>query len=241
MHTKTSHNVWSNSNLHTNLNKRENRLRAAVLGANDGIVSIAGLVIGVAEVTQSKSAILTAGLAGIVAGALSMAVGEYISVSTQRDTEKALLAGERRDLRDHPKEELSGLETIFEDEGLSKKTATKVAKEFTRADAFTAHAEAELHIDPKDLTNPWTSLLASAGSFILGSTIPLIAIMLPIGAFSVPATFVSVIIALIIAGTISAKMSGANILKSTLRVVIGGTIAMVVTYIIGNIFRITGA
>ena len=239
-HHKTKQ-IWSNSNLHINLNKQENRLRAAVLGANDGIVSIAGLVIGVAEASQSKTAILTAGLAGIIAGALSMAVGEYISVSTQRDTEKAMLAEERRDLKYHPKEELADLAVIYEDEGLTKKTAKTVAAEFTKADAFTAHAESELHIDPNNLTNPWSSMLASAGSFTIGALIPLVAIMLPIGVFTVPVTFISVIFALTIAGIISAKQSGADIRKSTLRVVVGGTIAMVVTYVIGNIFRVVGA
>lgn len=241
MNTHKNKKIWSNSNLNINLNKQESRLRAAVLGANDGIVSIAGLVIGVAEATQSKTAILTAGLAGIIAGAMSMAVGEYVSVSTQRDTENALLAEERRDLADHPQEELADLASIYKSEGLNSRTAMTVAKEFTEADAFTTHAETELHIDPKNLTNPWNSMFASAGSFVSGALIPLIAIMLPTGYFTVPVTFVSVVVALIVAGIISAKASGSSIRRSTLRVVIGGSIAMIVTYAIGNIIRITGA
>jgi len=231
---------WSNSNLNVDLNKRENRLRAAVLGANDGIVSIAGLVIGVAEVTQSKTAIFTAGLAGIIAGAMSMAVGEYVSVSTQRDTESALLSVEKSDLINHPQKELEDLASVYENEGLNSGTAMSVAKELTKADAFTAHAEAELHIDPKRLTNPWSSMLASAGSFIFGALIPLITIMLPIGIYKVPATFISVIAALTLVGFLSAKASNSDIRKSITRVVVGGIIAMSVTYIIGNVFRVAG-
>lgn len=232
--------VWTNSNSRINLNKKENRLRAAVLGANDGIVSIAGLVIGVAEATQSKSAILTAGLAGIIAGAMSMAVGEYVSVSTQRDTEESLLAEERLDLADHPQEELTDLVSIYQAEGLKPKMATSVAKELTEVNALAVHADVDLHIDPKHLTNPWISMFASAGSFIIGSIIPLAAIMLPIGRLSVPTTFGAVIIALVVAGVLSAKASGSNIRKSTMRVVVGGMIAMTVTYVIGNIFHTTG-
>jgi VIT1/CCC1 family predicted Fe2+/Mn2+ transporter len=231
---------WTNSNSGVNLNKKENRLRAAVLGANDGIVSIAGLVIGVAEAAQSKSAILTAGLAGIIAGAMSMAVGEYISVSTQRDTEESLLNEEKLDLKNHPKEELDDLVSIYKAEGLDLKTANSVAKELTKADALAVHADVDLHIDPKHLTNPWVSMIASASSFIVGSLIPLVAIMLPVGDFSVPVTFGAVVVALAIAGVLSARASGSNIRKSTIRVIVGGMIAMSVTYIIGNIFHTTG-
>ena len=231
---------WVNSNSRINLNKTENRLRAAVLGANDGIVSIAGLVIGVAEATQSKTAILTAGLAGIIAGAMSMAVGEYISVSTQRDTEESMLNKERKDLRNHPKEELEDLARIYRSEGLSTETANLVARELSEKNALEAHADVDLHIDMKNLTNPWSSMLASAGSFVLGAIIPLVAIMLPVGNLTTPVTFGAVIVALFIAGIISSKASGANIAKSTLRVVIGGAIAMTVTYLIGNLFKIAG-
>ncbi|MEI6228751.1 MAG: VIT family protein [Candidatus Saccharibacteria bacterium] len=231
---------WVNSNSRINLNKQENRLRAAVLGANDGIVSIAGLVIGVAEATQSKTAILTAGLAGIIAGAMSMAVGEYVSVSTQRDTEEAMLNKERKDLRNHPQEELEDLANIYQSEGLSRKTAENVARELSVKHALEAHADVDLHIDIKNLTNPWSSMLASAGSFVLGSVIPLAAIMLPVGNLTTPVTFGAVIVALIVAGILSAKASGANIRRSTLRVVAGGIIAMVVTYVIGNIFKVAG-
>jgi VIT1/CCC1 family predicted Fe2+/Mn2+ transporter len=223
-----------------NLNEQSNWLRAAVLGANDGIISIAGLVIGVAEATQSKTAILTAGLAGIVAGALSLSAGEYVSVRTQRDTEDALLAKEKRDLIEYPKEELADLVSAYEADGLEPKIAKTVASELTKVNAFTVHADVDLHLDPKHLTSPWSSVFASAGAFVVGALIPLIFIMLPAKAYSVPVTFISVIIALSITGVLSAKFTGANVIKSTFRVVLGGVVAMVITYAIGNLFKIVG-
>lgn len=215
-------------------------LRAAVLGANDGIVSIAGLVIGVAGAGQSKLAILTAGLAGIVAGAMSMAAGEYVSVCTQRDSEKSMLSHEKQELLDHPKQEFQDLVKAYEADGLSKSEATDVAKEMSKGNVFKVHADIDLHIDPKHLTNPWSSVFASAGSFVLGAIIPLIAVMIPIDGFDVPITFGAVIFALIITGTLSAKASGAKVSKSVLRVVLGGVIAMTITFVIGNIFHIAG-
>ena len=223
-----------------NLSQQSNWLRAAVLGSNDGIISIAGLVIGVAGATQSKTAILTAGLAGIVAGALSMAVGEYVSVSTQRDTENALLAKEKRDLVEYPQEELADLVSAYESDGLEPKIAKAVAVELTKVNAFAVHADVDLHIDPKNLTNPWSAVLASAGSFVVGAIIPLIIIMLPVGEYTVVVTFVSVILALTLTGILSARISGANVFKSTLRIVLGGAIAMAVTYVIGNLFKVIG-
>src|SRR5574340_296081 len=139
-----------------------NWLRAGVLGANDGIVSTAGLVVGVAAATTDRSAIFTAGLAGLAAGAVSMALGEYVSVSTQRDTEKAMLHLERRELEETPAEELDELADLYEAKGLSPETARQVAKELTEHDAFAAHAEVELGIDPEELTNPWQAAVSSA-------------------------------------------------------------------------------
>lgn len=156
-----------------------NWLRAAVLGANDGIVSVSSIVVGVAGASDSAAFILTAGVAGLVAGALSMAVGEYVSVSTQRDTEKALLEKERAELREYPQQELEELAGLYEMKGLSKPTARTVAEELMAHDAFAAHAEAELHIDPNDLTNPWQAALASAASFSVGGIVPILAVALP--------------------------------------------------------------
>jgi vacuolar iron transporter family protein len=148
-----------------------NWLRAGVLGANDGIVSTAGIVVGVAAASVARGPILTAGIAALVAGAVSMALGEYVSVSTQRDTEQALLSKERRELRDDPAAELNELAALYEAKGPSAATARTVAEELTDHDPFAAHAEVELGIDPEELTNPWQAAL----SFTLGALLPLIA------------------------------------------------------------------
>lgn len=216
-----------------------NWLRASVLGANDGIVSIAGLVVGVAGATTSRPAIMAAGIAGLLAGALSMAAGEYVSVSTQRDTEKALLAKEKWELENLPEEELAELTHLYEQKGLSSKTATLVANELTAHDAFAAHVDIELGIDPDDLTNPWHAAFASALAFTAGAIIPLAAILLPPEQWRVPVTFASVILALAITGTVSAKVGGASPMKATFRVVVGGAIAMAVTYAIGSLFHVS--
>ena len=217
-----------------------NWLRAAVLGANDGIVSIAGLVLGVAGATSSPEVIITAGVAGIVAGAISMAAGEYVSVSSSRDTEHALLQKERDELKNFPDAELLELIIIYEKKGLSRQTATKVAKELTEKDAFAAHVDAELGIDPNNLTNPWHAAIASACAFLAGAMIPLVAIILPPENIRIPVAFGSVILALAATGVISAKVGGASPMRATIRVVLGGALAMVVTYTIGRIFHVSG-
>src|SRR5260221_4404232 len=182
-----------------------NWLRASVLGANDGIVSVAGLVVGVAGATTSHNIILTAGLAGIIAGAISMAAGEYVSVSSSRDTEKALLKKEKYELEHFPEEELEELAHLYADKGLSEKTARMVAEELSAKDPYAAHIDAELGIDPNDLTNPWHAAFASAASFLIGAVIPLLVILILPESIRIPMTFVSVLIALAITGTISAK------------------------------------
>lgn len=223
------------------LGQRLNWLRAGVLGANDGIVSTAGLVVGVASATTERGPILTAGLAGLVAGAVSMALGEYVSVSSQRDTERAMLHQERRELRESPEEELAELAAIYQAKGLSEQTARQVALELTEHDAFAAHAEAELGIDPHDLTNPWHAALASAASFTVGALLPLAAILLPPPSWRTPVTFVVVLVALAITGTVAARLGRAPALRAAARVVIGGAIAMVVTFLIGHAFGTTTA
>lgn len=232
IHTEPHRNGSTNSKL--------NWLRASVLGANDGIVSIAGLVVGVAGATNNRTTIITAGIAGVLAGALSMAAGEYVSVSTQRDTEESLLAKEKWELDNMPDEELAELAEIYQEKGLSTKTATIVAKELTANDAYKAHLDAELQINPDDLTNPWHAAFASAVAFIAGSSIPMLAIVLPGSSFRVPLTFVSVIIALACTGYLSAKIGGSNPYKASVRVVIGGAVAMIVTYAIGSLFNVSG-
>lgn len=217
------------------LNNRLNWLRAGVLGANDGIVSTAGLVVGVAAATTERSTIFTAGFAGLVAGAVSMALGEYVSVSAQRDSERALLSKELAELRDTPEAELAELTQLYEAKGLQPTTARQVAEELTAHDAFAAHVEVELGIDPEELTNPWHAAISSALAFIVGAAIPLIAIALPSTDIRVPVTFISVVFALVLTGTISAALGGARKSRAVLRVVLGGALAMVVTYGVGHL------
>ncbi|MFI9508616.1 VIT family protein [Nocardia sp. NPDC052566] len=214
---------------------RLNWLRAAVLGANDGIVSVAGIVVGVAAATVDRAHIATAGIAGLAAGAVSMALGEYVSVSTQRDSERALLEKERRELREQPETELAELAAIYRAKGLSSATARQVAEELTTHDAFAAHAEAELRIDPDELTNPWHAAMSSAVSFTVGALLPLLAILLPGPALRVPVAFVTVVVALALTGWIGAYLGGARRLPATARVMVGGALAMVVTYAIGDL------
>ncbi len=210
-----------------------------MLGANDGIVSIAALVVGVAGATQDEHIILITGIAGLVAGALSMAAGEYISVSTQRDAERSYIRREKQQLKTDPDGALQELADHYAEKGLSKSVAAKVAKELTAHDALAAHLEIEFGLDEDDLTNPWHAAFASAVSFSAGGIIPLIAILLPPINMRVAVTYVSVIIALALAGYISAKLSDASVKRAIRRVVIGGTFAMTVTYIIGHIFGVS--
>ena len=217
-----------------------NWLRAAVLGANDGIVSIAGLVVGVAGASDSRSVIVTASVAGVLAGALSMAAGEYISVSSQRDSERALLARQHAELHESPDEKLQELAAVYEAKGLSTKTAQQVAAELTAHNAFRAHAEATLGLNPDDLTNPWHAAVASAIAFASGAVVPTLAILLPPASWRVPVTFVAVLLALAITGSVSAKVGGACIKRATLRVVCGGALAMAITYCVGELFGISG-
>lgn len=211
-----------------------NWLRAGVLGANDGIVSTAGIVVGVAAATVQRGPIFTAGIAGLVAGAVSMALGEYVSVSTQRDTERALLAQERRELHEDPAAELDELAGLLEGRGLSVATARVAAEELTDHNAFAAHAEVELGIKPGDLANPWVAAASSAVSFTAGALLPLIAILLPPVTFRVPVTMVAVLLALAITGTVSARLGGASVGKALVRNVIGGALALSATYLVGD-------
>ena len=217
------------------INTKLNWLRAGVLGANDGIVSVAGIVIGVAAATMEREPIITAGAAGLAAGALSMALGEYVSVSTQRDTEQALLDKERRELIEYPDEELEELVGLYEAKGLSPETARTVAVELTEHDAFAAHIDIELGIDPDELTNPWHAAMSSAIAFTVGALLPMLAILLPPPSMRIPITFVAVLIALGITGWVSARLGGANPVRATQRVVIGGALAMAITYGIGRL------
>lgn len=219
--------------------QRLNWLRAGVLGANDGIVSVAALVVGVAGATTDTGALFTAGIAGLVGGAISMALGEYVSVSSQRDSERALIAKEQRELRDMPEAELDELTDLYRARGLSDTTARQVAEELTAHDALAAHLEVELHIDQEDLANPWHAAISSAIAFTLGALLPLLAILLPPPDWRVPVTFVAVLIALAATGTLSAVLGGAPRMRAAARLVIGGALALAVTWLIGTLLGTT--
>lgn len=215
------------------LHGRLNWLRAGVLGANDGIVSTAGLVVGVAGATTDRGPILTAGLAGMVAGAVSMALGEYVSVSSQRDSERALLAKERLELAEDPEAEFQELAELYVAKGLSASTARRVAQELTANDAFAAHADIELGINPNELTNPWQAAISSAISFTVGATLPVLAVVLLPAATRVPVTFVVVLVALALTGGVSAMLGGSKRRVAVRRIVFGGALAMIATYAVG--------
>lgn len=209
-----------------------NWLRAAVLGANDGLLSTAGLVLGVAAATTDRPAILVAGMAGLVAGASSMAIGEYVSVSTQRDTEKALIEKETRELEEAPEAEFDELVGLYTAKGLSEETARRVAEELHADDPLAAHLDAELGIDAESLTNPVTASISSAISFALGAVIPLLAVLAP-ATLRVPLIGVLTVVGLILAGYVSARLGDADPRPAVRRLVIGGVAAMTVTYGIG--------
>lgn len=224
---------------HDDLAGRLNWLRAGVLGANDGIVSVAGLVVGVAGATSDRVVIMTAGVASLVAGALSMAGGEYVSVSTQRDTERAALELERRELATMPEAEERELADIYAEKGLSPELAAEVAHELTQRDPLRAHAEAELRIDPDHLTSPWQAAWASFASFCVGGLIPLLAIALPSTSLRVWACGAAVIFGLVLTGVLSARLGNAKVSRAVLRNVGVGALTMVVTYYVGLLFGIT--
>lgn len=211
-------------------------LRAAVLGANDGILSEAGIVVGVAAATSDRGIIFTAGIAGLVAGAVSMALGEYVSVSSQRDAEKALLAKEKRELIEQPEEELDELTAIYQGKGLSPTTARQVATELTAYDPLAAHLDAELHLDPDDLADPVLAAVASAVAFTLGALLPLLAILLPPPSWRLPLTVLAVLGALALTGAVAAGLGGSDRRRAVIRVVVGGAVGLALTYVIGSLF-----
>jgi VIT1/CCC1 family predicted Fe2+/Mn2+ transporter len=214
---------------------RLNWLRAGVLGANDGIVSTAGIVVGVAAATVARGPIMTAGIAGLAAGAVSMALGEYVSVSAQRDTEQALLRQERRELRADPSAELDELTGRYEAKGLSAATARTVAEELTDHDPLIAHAEVELGFDPSDLTSPWHAALSSALAFSVGALLPLIAILAAPIALRIPVTVAAVLLALVVTGAVSARLGRAPKSRAVLRNFVGGGLALAITYVVGHL------
>ncbi|MCQ4611574.1 VIT family protein [Corynebacterium sp. CCUG 51687] len=212
------------------MNERLNKLRAAVLGANDGIVSTAAVVVGVAGATPNVPAIATAGIAALIGGAVSMALGEYVSVSSQRDMENAFIERELELHKEDPHEEFEHLVAGYVASGLSSKTALKVAKERTAEDPIKAHLEMHYGIDEDDLANPWSAAIASFISFFLGALLPLAAVLLPPDSWRVASTFIVTLVALAATGAISARIGGASVTRAVLRLVIGGGLGLAITF-----------
>ena len=213
-------------------------LRAAVLGANDGILSTASLILGVATASHSRSGILVAGVSGLVAGALSMAAGEYVSVSSQADVEKAELDQERRELKEDSHAELAELTQIYVKRGLDRELAHQVAVQLTHKDALAAHARDELGITEEFIARPLQAALASAIAFSCGAVLPLIVGIVTPMALAVPAIYGASLIFLTLLGAIGAKTGGAPMGMGALRVGFWGAVAMAVTACIGTLFHV---
>lgn len=224
----------------TALAAKLNWLRAGILGANDGIVSVAAVVVGVAGVTTNTGPILAAGMAALVGGAISMALGEYVSVSSQSDSQKHLIAKERQELKEKPEEELAELVGLYRRKGLSEGLATRVAQELTAHDALGAHLDIELGIDPDEIVSPWHAALASAISFLCGAVLPMLAILLLPQAIRVPLTFAAVLVALALTGAVGAWIGGGSRTLASVRVVLGGALALATTFALGSLLGTTG-
>lgn len=219
--------------------QRSNWLRAAVLGANDGILSTASLAIGIAAASDSREPIVLASVAGLVAGALSMAAGEYVSVSSQTDVEKADIIREEQELKDMPEIEMQRLAEIYEKRGLKKETAQLVAKELTEHDALGAHIRDELGINEITQANPIQAALPSGASFTVGGALPvLVALFLPIKNMEY-SLYASAIVFLILLGAVAAKTGGSNVTKAIIRITFWGTAAMGLTALVGYLFGVS--
>jgi VIT1/CCC1 family predicted Fe2+/Mn2+ transporter len=221
-------------------NDRLNRLRAGVLGANDGIVSVSAMLLGMVGAGTGSGVVLTAGLASTIAGAVSMGLGEYVSVSAQRDTERVLIDKESDELATMPVEERDELAGILQGYGISPETAARAAQEIGDGDPLPAHLRLELGLDSHDLVNPWAAAGSSALSFIVGAALPMLAVLLSSGAVQGLVVTVVTLIALACTGCTSAKLAGTPMLRSCLRLVIGGAAGLAVTYGVGSLFGAAG-
>lgn len=217
---------------------RSNWLRAAVLGANDGIISISSLAVGVATASTAREPILLATVAALVAGALSMAAGEYVSVSSQSDIEKADIEREKQELKEMPENELKILGEIYERRGLKKETAMQVAKELTEVDALGTHTREELGINEVSQAKPLQAAFASAAAFIAGGLLPLVVtIFAPVKNME-NFLYAVTIVSLIILGAVSGKSGGTGIMKPIIRIVVWGIIAMASSTLVGYLFSV---
>ncbi|OZB83761.1 VIT family protein [Microbacterium sp. 13-71-7] len=220
--------------------QRLNRLRAGVLGANDGIVSVATVVVGVASATASAPALLSAGVAALVGGAVSMALGEYVSVSSQRDSQRSAIDEERGHLASEPERELEELAASYQARGLTEATARQVAKELTAHDALAAHIDVEHRLAEDEVVSAWGAAFTSAISFFVGGIVPFLAILLLPATIRIPITFGLVLIALAATGWLGARLGNAKPGRAAIRVVIGGTIALAATYGLGSLLGTSG-
>ena len=218
---------------------RSNWLRAAVLGSDDAIVSTASLMIGVAAASASKEAILVAGVAGLVAGAMSMAVGEYVSVSSQRDAEQADIGLEKKELTTEPQAELEELAMIYVKRGLEKDLAMKVAEQLSAHDRLGAHMRDELGIDQASLARPMQAAWISAASFALFAVVPIAALLVAPVTLRIPVIAAFSLVSLAALGAFGGHLGGAPIVRAALRVTLGGTLAMIVTALIGRILGVS--
>ncbi|MCZ3667204.1 VIT1/CCC1 transporter family protein [Limosilactobacillus vaginalis] len=217
------------------LAQKVNILRASVMGANDGIISIAGIVIGVAAATNNAYSILISGLSGTLAGMISMCMGEYVSVSTQKDSQKMALISERQRLDDQYQEEFNYVQQKYEDQDIDPKLAKQATKELMDKDALSTVVQERYGFNPKDFTSPYAAAIASFISFPTGSVLPMLAVTLAPAESRILATAIAVLIALLITGYCAAILSNSNRLKSSIRNAIAGLLTMGVTYIIGQL------
>jgi VIT1/CCC1 family predicted Fe2+/Mn2+ transporter len=231
--------VTSRLHVERHLSHRGQWLRAAVLGANDGIVSTASLLVGVASAGSSRDAVITAGIAGLTAGAVSMALGEYVSVSSQRDSERADIARETWELENEPDRELAELTAIYQEKGLSHTLARSVAIELTEKNALQIHLEEELGINQDNLAQPTQAAIASAVSFALAALIPLLVCAMAAVSLRVPLTIAVSLACLGLLGTVGATLGGAPRRTASLRVLVGGAVAMGLTFLIGHLVGAT--
>lgn len=222
------------SHMENHYSHRAGWLRAAVLGANDGLVSTASLIVGVAAASASETAILTAGAAGLMAGALSMAAGEYVSVSSQADSEAADLAKEKKELIEQPELELEELKQTFVKRGVREDTALEVAKQLTAKDALGAHAREELGISEITNARPLQAAFVSAITFAVGAALPLLVVIISSAELLLYTVSVSALFFLAMLGYLGAKTGGANATKASIRVTFWGAIAMGITAIVGS-------
>lgn len=220
---------------------RASWLRAGVLGANDGLLSTASLLVGVASASAGRPVLLATGVASLVAGAGSMAIGEYGSVSSQRDAERADLDTEAAELETMPRAELAELTTIYERRGLPHPLAHEVAEVLTAHDALTTHARDELGLDPDDLARPLEAAVTSAVSFALGALVPLLVVLIVAGGLRVPAVVVSTLVGLGALGAIGGRLGGAPPVRPAVRVLMGGAVAMGVAALVGQAFDVAVA